>query len=1022
MFRPAVLAMLLVAAAPTEKSESEKLPQLFEAGDLVSARKIAFELVAAKANRRDQGADFAIVCANAALLHDLAGDYERAERLYLSALKTTDRATQLDSGLKHAVLCSLFALYVNTGRSADAEAISHRDPKVGAELDPAAVPTGLLMLTKRGRDWANARSTLANGWISYLHSDTDAALAFAKTATEISRRLEARPSLSDALNLIATVHYKRGEYDQARTIYLEALAVSSASDYIFGNARNWSSLGSTAYRQGDFRIALENYEKSLEARRRLGNKDEIARALNDLANVQQEMGDYERALALREQALALWKETGNQAGRADGLNDLAWVYQSMGNYPKALSSLLNARVLHEKIGDRWGVADDLDGIGLAQFKVEAYEKALEAFGDSLRRFTELGSLEECARVELHLGETLHHLDRLAEAETAFEAALALYEKTFGAGNPRTSETLGDLATVAIDAGQPARAIDLAKRSLAAAQTLLANVLSFTSERQRLEFQKTTDPYSLLATLERGPDLATTLLRNKGIVLDSLLEDRLVAEASNDPRQHEKVARLRTAKQRLMQLSLEAPPSTSADALKKRDLEKNSLATEVEELEAALAREVAGLGRARRALSVTVDQVQAALAPDETLIELVRYQHYLGKTRREPRYGAVLISPGTEPKWIPLGAAAEIEKNIRLYQRTARGQTSEAVCDAVLHALERQIWAPIEKALSDQTKKIVISPDGALNFVSFATLVGEDDRFLSEKYSIRYVASGRDLLRLEQTPPNDEVDVFADPDFGQKSITPATPKRKVSLTEQSVTMQELERLSFPALPGTAREANGLKERAGERARVFLGAGATEKQVRATNSPRVLHLATHGFFLPESDLGRGWSDPASQEKNPKGKLENPMHRSGIALSGAQNTLSQWAHGEVPATEDDGIVTAEEVGGLHLEGTELVVLSACETGSGEVRAGEGVMGLRRGFVQAGARNLLMTLWPISDDTTVQIMFDFYDAVFKNTAPPQALADVQRDWLTKLRKEKGLLAAVRLAGPFIMSSQGTR
>jgi CHAT domain-containing protein len=181
-----------------------------------------------------------------------------------------------------------------------------------------------------------------------------------------------------------------------------------------------------------------------------------------------------------------------------------------------------------------------------------------------------------------------------------------------------------------------------------------------------------------------------------------------------------------------------------------------------------------------------------------------------------------------------------------------------------------------------------------------------------------------------------------------------------------------------------------------------------------------LATHGFFLPQTDPGRGSGEAVGQEKNRTGKLENPMLRSGLVLSGAQNTLSSWAHGEVPATENDGIVTAEEVGGLHLEGTELVVLSACETGSGEARVGEGVMGLRRGFVRAGARNLVMTLWPISDDTTVQIMFDFYDAIFRNTSAPQALADTQRAWLVKTRKEKGLLAAVRLAGPFIMSSQG--
>jgi CHAT domain-containing protein len=136
--------------------------------------------------------------------------------------------------------------------------------------------------------------------------------------------------------------------------------------------------------------------------------------------------------------------------------------------------------------------------------------------------------------------------------------------------------------------------------------------------------------------------------------------------------------------------------------------------------------------------------------------------------------------------------------------------------------------------------------------------------------------------------------------------------------------------------------------------------------------------------------------------------------------QRACYRRQRGEVLPTENDGIVTAEEAGGLKLDGTWLVVLSACETGSGEARAGEGVMGLRRGFIPAGAQNLLLTLWPISDETTVQIMLDFYDAAFKSGNAPQALADVSRDWLVKLRKERGLLDANRLAGPFIMTSQG--
>ena len=147
---------------------------------------------------------------------------------------------------------------------------------------------------------------------------------------------------------------------------------------------------------------------------------------------------------------------------------------------------------------------------------------------------------------------------------------------------------------------------------------------------------------------------------------------------------------------------------------------------------------------------------------------------------------------------------------------------------------------------------------------------------------------------------------------------------------------------------------------------------------------------------------------------------MHRSGLALAGAQTTIEAWKREEVPPVENDGILTAEDVSTLDLEGTWLVTLSACDTGAGEARAGEGVMGLRRGFIQAGAQNLLMTLWPMSDEVTVQIMSDFYEAAHNSGNAPEALAKVQRDWLVKLRKEQGLASAVNLAGPFIMSSQG--
>jgi CHAT domain-containing protein len=168
--------------------------------------------------------------------------------------------------------------------------------------------------------------------------------------------------------------------------------------------------------------------------------------------------------------------------------------------------------------------------------------------------------------------------------------------------------------------------------------------------------------------------------------------------------------------------------------------------------------------------------------------------------------------------------------------------------------------------------------------------------------------------------------------------------------------------------------------------------------------MLHLATHGFFLPES----GWGRAAKERSNLRGlgdevrvdvgqwRLENPMHRSGLALAGANRTLA----GKAQAGQEDGILTAEEVAGLDLTGTELVVLSACETGVGAARCGEGVLGLRRAFVQAGSANLVMALWKVEEKATQGLMGRFYESQLKGEPVWQALWQVQRDYVAAERK----------------------
>jgi CHAT domain-containing protein len=786
-----------------------------------------------------------------------------------------------------------------------------------------------------------------------------------------------------------------GDYAKAEPLAQRALQIreKALGPEHPATARGLISLGWLYVNMGDFVKAEPLYQRALKINEKaLGPEHPAtAQSLGSLALLHNYMGDYAKAEPLAQRALQIREKAfgPEHALTAQSLNDLALLYERMSAYTKAEPLYQRALEIKEKaLGpDHWRTALGLNNLAVLYLDMGDYGKA----------------------------------------EPLFHRSLKIYEKTLGPDHPKTAQTLKNLAQLYFSMGDRKQALRLAIQARRVQEKNLSDILSFTSEQQRLAFQKTTKPYYLLATLGDAPELAEMVLRQKGVVLDSLLEDRLVAEASGDPKQREIIERLRATKQRLTQLQLEVPEDLSEQAQKQRASEKEKSSAEVEQLEGGLARQIAGLGKARRALSVTVAQVQSVLPHQAALIEFLRYGHYLGKNKFELRYGAIVIGASGKPTWAQLGNGAEIEKNVELYQKSVRGKTDEATLSTVLKALEQQVWAPVEKTLPVGTATVIVSPDAALSFVSFATLLTPDDRFVGEKYSVHYVASGRDLLR-ETKPAADattSMRVFANPDFAANGRA-ATPREEKAnaVAFRSIEMRDLQSVSLPSLPGTAKESAELEKRAkkaGWQAEANLGPNATKAELQKVNSPRILHVATHGFFLPEIDLGPPKADLASSDADiPKAKLMNPMRRSGLALAGAQNTLQAWGRGEVPPTENDGIVTAEEVGGLKLNGTWLAVLSACDTAGGEARAGEGVMGLRRGFIQAGTQNLLMTLWPISDETTVQIMLDFYDAAFKSGNAPQALSDTERDWLVRLRKERGLLQAVRLAGPFIMSSQG--
>jgi CHAT domain-containing protein len=272
-------------------------------------------------------------------------------------------------------------------------------------------------------------------------------------------------------------------------------------------------------------------------------------------------------------------------------------------------------------------------------------------------------------------------------------------------------------------------------------------------------------------------------------------------------------------------------------------------------------------------------------------------------------------------------------------------------------------APLRPFLEDAAH-LLISPDGPLNLIPFEALRDADGRYLVEKRLISYLTTGRDLVRMmAPRPAPGQAVVFADPAFGEGQSS----------------------VYFARLAGTAGEARRILALFPD-AKLRSGADATEQTLKGLHAPQILHIATHGFFLQERNGGS--AQEGSRASDTSARTDNPLLRSGLAFAGAN--LSR-------TSGDNGILTALEAANLDLWGTKLVTLSACDTGVGVVRNGEGVYGLRRAFFLAGAETLVMSLWPVSDLITREMMTDYYAGLKKGLGRGAALRHVQLQMLKR-------------------------
>ncbi|MCP9787362.1 CHAT domain-containing tetratricopeptide repeat protein, partial [Cyanobium sp. N5-Cardenillas] len=565
--------------------------------------------------------------------------------------------------------------------------------------------------------------------------------------------------------------------------------------------------------------------------------------------------------------------------------------------------------------------------------------------------------------------------RYGEAEPLYKRALAIFEKALGPEHPNTAPSHYNLARMQLQQRMFPPARELLERLTSAQLTWLLRELPL-QPRELRATQLAALPdavattFALLDVDHGALELALqTRLNRQGLL--AAIEQRQRQLAASSPQVKDLAERVAGLDRQLASVSLPAK-------------QRPALRQERQRLEAELFRTLPSL----RIEPVSSAQVAAALPRDGLLVEFQQYRPFLGFNKGKaqwglPRYMALLLHPDGRSALVPLGEAAPIDKAVgQALEATARNNQDPR---PLWRQVSRLVLEPLQPHLGG-IGELFLSPDGELHRVPFAALPTSTDpqRLLSDVVRLRILTTGRDLVRLQQPAKAGGASVvMANPAYGvvaaAKSSTAAgtaTSGGKRGGQQRSAELRG--GLRWDPLPATEFEALQVAK--------LLGAGAPIEGPQATaaralqqRAPRVFHIATHGFFFPVT-LPQARGDSALPALAAQ---EDPLLRSGLVLAGANRPELNPA--------DDGYLTASEATGMDLEGTELVVLSACETGLADVQSGEGVYGLQRAFTVAGSRATLLSLWKVKDAATAAFMAHYYGRLRQGEGRAEALVATQ-------------------------------
>jgi len=833
------------------------------------------------------------------------------------------------------------------------------------------------------------------------------------------------------------------------------------------------SLGRVYLNQRRYALAMDYLGGVLAKQEELfGDADQsLFEPLFYLARAHFELHDYRIANVLQQRAVNIGNSFMGETAPLliTAKHNLAMTKNYIGEFEQAEKLFLE---LYQLEKNNPSVSDPFlsavpHSLGILYSNRKLYQKAEVLFKEALRRRLNHQGLwdAETGNTIKELGTLYLAQGKLEQAKRLLETALKIRKRTLNLNDPKLSDGIYTLAVLYTRLNHTDRALELFEEYARVDNQALREMFEAADERQRMQLVRTSvSPYITLLSfaLNKAPQnqkalraAMNMLLSRKGIVLDAEARAKQILSDSKDPEIKSEYRELLSVQIALDILYREHPTLVSAEerhqilletipeqiasstpspkqiirvgkaviARFKDQLDRSTFEaleqTIHEEVEASMELyeyTVQHSAKKRAWKATNTHEVASSLEPRSALIEFVRARNFNWEDQswgEQSQYlGLVLFADG-RIAIRNLGRAETIDALIKRELSIIREVPVDSLDGTRQMEAAKRLYDALWKPVADLTnglEEIILSPDSTLNLVPFNALMKPNGQFLIEDHTINYVTSGRDLVDRAE-PVQAEADLFlaANPDFNLVEKSDSQPHDATTTIYRS--REALQ--DFTPLPGTALEAEiipGLIR--GKEQIILTGPEATEAAVLKARNPLILHLATHGFFLPDQEMQKTMDETADNSK-PSESLpyENPLLRSGLALAGANQAQSS-------NSALDGILTAQEVTGMSLRGTDLVTLSACETGVGEVRAGEGVFGLRRAFVLAGARHLLMSLWSVSDEITAKQMASFYRLYYEGYPPQEGLRMAQLETIQSLR-EAHQMAPPGLWAAFMIQSR---